>query len=159
MQTEVRTLKTDTTLEDERPRKLPELTFIYWIAKILATTFGEMFADKLSQTLQMGYLLASLLLLGNFFISLGFQLCTTRYIPVVYWSVIIILSFDGTTISDFMDQTMHLGYATGMGILLGILVSIFAVWKSSGLSLSVSTHARLPCHIPACSAAKLVSIW
>ncbi|WP_175971212.1 hypothetical protein [Burkholderia sp. BCC0322] len=117
--------------------KLPEITLAFWIMKICATTLGETGGDLLSMTLNVGYAVSSILLFGFFLVTLGAQLRTTRYRPAIYWAVIVATSTAGTTMSDFMDRTLGLGYAAGSSILVAILLAIFAVWRLSGESLSV----------------------
>ncbi|MDN7945183.1 hypothetical protein QZM79_14295 [Burkholderia multivorans] len=118
-------------------KKLPEITLAFWIMKICATTLGETGGDLLSMTLNVGYAMSSILLFGFFLVTLGAQLRTTRYRPAIYWAVIVATSTAGTTMSDFMDRTLGLGYALGASILVAILLSIFAIWRLSGESLSV----------------------
>ncbi|MBN3790482.1 hypothetical protein [Burkholderia sp. Ac-20353] len=118
-------------------KKLPEITLAFWIMKICATTLGETGGDLLSMTLNVGYAVSSILLFGFFLVTLGTQLKTTRYRPAIYWAVIVATSTAGTTMSDFMDRTLGLGYAAGSSILVAILLGIFAVWRLSGESLSV----------------------
>lgn len=118
-------------------KKLPEITLAFWIMKICATTLGETGGDLLSMTLNVGYAYSSILLFGFFLVALAAQLSTTRYRPVIYWAVIVATSTAGTTMSDFMDRTLGLGYATGTTILVAILLGIFGVWRLTGESLSV----------------------
>ncbi|MFX7894946.1 hypothetical protein ABTK48_19715, partial [Acinetobacter baumannii] len=88
------------------PNKLPEITLAFWILKICATTVGETAGDVLSLTLKVGYAASSMLLLGIFFITLGAQLRSKTYNPLLYWAVILSTSTAGTTLSDFMDRTL-----------------------------------------------------
>ncbi len=118
--------------------KLPPITFAFWLMKICATTLGETAGDLLSMTLNVGYALSSAILLTFFFITVIIQLRTKKYIPFIYWLVILATSTAGTTMSDFMDRTLALGYATGSLILFSLLVLILIVWKISEKSLSVS---------------------
>jgi uncharacterized membrane-anchored protein len=117
--------------------KLPAITLAFWIMKICATTLGETAGDLLSMTLDVGYAVSSLILLSAFVATLVAQLSTKRYHPAIYWLVILSTSTAGTTISDFMDRTLGLGYATGSAILIAILLTIFSVWYLSEKSLSV----------------------
>lgn len=119
-------------------KKVPEITLLFWIMKICATTLGETAGDLLSQTLNVGYAISSLLLIGVFLATLTGQLLAKRYIPVLYWSVILATSTAGTTISDYMDRTLGLGYATGSAILVTILLIILTVWYRSEGTLSVT---------------------
>lgn len=117
--------------------KLPEITLLFWIMKICATTLGETAGDLLSMTLHVGYAVSSMILIGLFFVTVVFQLFSKSYHPLLYWLVILSTSTAGTTMSDFMDRTLGLGYAKGSLILVSILVAIFALWKYSERSLSV----------------------
>jgi uncharacterized membrane-anchored protein len=101
--------------------KLPQLTIAFWIMKICATTLGETAGDLLSMTLHTGYAVSSIILLSFFFIILLVQLFSKKYHTVIFWSVILATSTAGTTISDFIDRTLHLGYATGSFILAAML--------------------------------------
>lgn len=118
--------------------KLPALTLTFWLMKICATTLGETAGDLLSMTLDVGYALSTLILLGFFAGTLAGQIAAKKYHPALYWLVILSTSTAGTTMSDFMDRTLGLGYATGSLLLSGILVGIFLAWRWSGLSLSVA---------------------
>jgi uncharacterized membrane-anchored protein len=118
--------------------KLPEITLAFWVMKICATTLGETAGDLLSMTLNVGYAISSLILISAFLITLGLQLFSKSYNPVLYWIVILSTSTAGTTLSDFMDRTLGLGYASGSLILISLLIAIFAVWRLSEKSLSVN---------------------
>ncbi|NRH28890.1 hypothetical protein [Pseudomonas sp. MS19] len=117
--------------------KLPQITLAFWVMKICATTLGETAGDLLSMTLNIGYAMSSLLLISVFLLTLLGQLYSRRYHPALYWVVILATSTAGTTMSDFMDRTLGLGYATGSALLIGILLLTFAVWKYSEKSLNV----------------------
>ncbi len=118
--------------------KLPALTFLFWVMKIAATTLGETAGDLLSMTLNVGYLVSTLILMSGFVVVLVGQLRAKRYIPFLYWAVILATSTAGTTMSDFMNRTLGLGYATGSAILLGTLVTVLIVWRLTEKSLSVT---------------------
>lgn len=118
--------------------KLPQITFAFWIMKVCATTLGETAGDLLSMTLDVGYAISSLILLLFFFSTLSFQLFSKKYQPLIYWSVILATSTAGTTMSDFMDRTLGLGYATGSLILISLLVLILIIWKTKEKTLSVT---------------------
>ncbi|MFM9912371.1 MAG: hypothetical protein ACKVN9_02420 [Methylophilaceae bacterium] len=118
--------------------KLPEITLFFWIMKICATTLGETAGDLLSMTLNVGYAVSSLILVGMLLCALVSQLAAKAYHPPLYWLVILLTSTAGTTMSDYMDRTLGLGYANGSLILSGILLVIFALWRLSGESFSVS---------------------
>lgn len=119
-------------------KKVAEVTLVFWIMKICATTLGETAGDMLSMTFNIGYGLSSIILIGFFIATLIAQLSVKKYIPVLYWLVIIATSTAGTTMSDFMDRTLGLGYAAGASILAIMLVSMLFVWYKSEGSLSVT---------------------
>ncbi len=118
--------------------KLPQITLLFWIMKICATTLGETGGDLLSMTLNVGYALSSLILIGIFLASLFTQLAAKRFHPALYWTVILTTSTAGTTMSDYMDRTLGLGYAKGALILVTILLVILALWRRFGSTLSVT---------------------
>lgn len=118
--------------------KLPQITLAFWVMKICATTLGETAGDLLSMTLNIGYAMSSLLLISVFLVTLVTQLYSRRYNPWLYWLVILSTSTAGTTMSDFMDRTLGLGYAAGSAILIGILLLTFALWRLSGNPLDVT---------------------
>lgn len=117
--------------------KLPAITLTFWVMKICATTLGETAGDLLSMTLDVGYAASSLILISLFLLTLIGQLRANRYNPALYLTVILATSTAGTTISDFMDRTLGLGYATGSALLVALLIAIFAIWYMSEKSLSV----------------------
>lgn len=123
--------------------KLPELTFAFWVMKIAATTLGETLGDFLSKGptdggIGLGYSAASLTVLGIFVVTVVPQLMVKRYIPPLYWLVILSTSTAGTTMSDFMDRTVGLGYARGSAILVGLLLTTLAVWRVVEGTISVN---------------------
>ncbi len=117
--------------------KIPQITLAFWIMKICATTLGETAGDLVSMTLHVGYAVSSILLISLFLIALTGQLLSKEFKPVLYWTVILATSTAGTTMSDFMDRTLGLGYATGSAILISLLVSILVIWRLVEGSLSV----------------------
>jgi uncharacterized membrane-anchored protein len=137
-------------------KKLPEVTLAFWVMKIAATTLGETAGDLFAQTLGLGYFLTTIALFAVFVVTLVVQLRSHRYNPFFYWTVILSTSMAGTTMSDFMNrdastkylaagrgslgwgpQGLGLGYPTGAAILISILIVIFAVWRSTGLTFAI----------------------
>ncbi|MDD5411740.1 MAG: hypothetical protein PHF31_10060 [Methylobacter sp.] len=118
--------------------KVAQVTFYFWIIKICATTLGETAGDLLSMTMNIGYALSSIILISLFLITLAMQLLTSKFHPVLYWLVILTTSTAGTTISDYMDRTLGLGYAKGSLILVTCLLIVLAAWRFSEKTLSVS---------------------
>ncbi len=121
--------------------KLPRVTLLFWIMKIAATTLGETAGDLVSMTLKVGYAVSSMILIGLFLVSLVTQLRSTRYHPALYWTVILSTSTAGTTMSDYMDRTLGLGYAKGALMLAAMLTAIFVYWRSTAHSFSIQ-HIR-----------------
>ena len=119
--------------------KVAQVTLYFWIMKICATTLGETAGDLLSMTLNVGYAISSLILISLFLLSLVSQLRTKTFHPLLYWTVILTTSTAGTTMSDFMDRTLGLGYATGSLILLSLLAAVLTAWRLSEKSLSVNS--------------------
>lgn len=121
--------------------KVATVTFVFWIMKICATTVGETGGDLLSMTMNVGYAASSLILIGIFVVTLIAQLMAKRFNPFLYWAVILSTSTAGTTISDYMDRTLQLGYATGSAILVSILIGVLVVWRVAMGSIAVD-HIR-----------------
>jgi len=118
--------------------KVAQVNLSFWIMKICATTLGETAGDLLSMTLNVGYAISSVILLALFLASLTAQLLSRSFHPALYWLVILTTSTAGTTMSDFMDRTLELGYARGSLILVTCLVVVLATWRFTQKSLSVS---------------------
>jgi uncharacterized membrane-anchored protein len=118
-------------------KKLPQVTLLFWVMKIAATTLGETGGDLLAQTLNIGYAISSLLFLALFLASLLTQLKAKTFHPALYWTVIVSTSTAGTTMSDFMNRSAGLGYAKGSLVLIACLASVFALWRRSGQTFSV----------------------
>ena len=121
--------------------KLPMITVSFWVMKIAATTLGETAGDMVSMTLKVGYAVSSIILISAFLVSVVAQLATKRYHPVLYWTVILTTSTAGTTMSDYMDRTLALGYVKGTAILVTILLCVLGVWRYATGTLSVD-HVR-----------------
>lgn len=119
-------------------KKIPELTLLFWITKITATTLGETGGDLVAQTMNVGYATSTIIFFSFFLIMLTCQLLVKKYIPPIYWAVIVATSTAGTTMSDYMDRTLELGYALGSLILISILALTLIIWKVTEKSLSVT---------------------
>ena len=134
---------TDRRVEGSAPaaqvvKKLPRITLVFWIMKIAATTLGETGGDLLAQTMKVGYLISSAILVGLFLLTLVTQLTVQRFHPALYWTVILSTSTAGTTMSDFMNRTAGLGYFRGALVLIGALAAVFALWRLSGRPFDVT---------------------
>jgi uncharacterized membrane-anchored protein len=121
----------------EKLNKVAEITLIFWLMKIVATTLGETLGDYISMTLNLGYLIGIVVTLTFFLIVLSIQLFAKKYIPVFYWLVIIATTTLGTEISDFLDRSLHLGYTIGSLILFSGLISTLLLWNKRFKTLHV----------------------
>jgi len=120
-------------------KKLPQITLAFWIMKICATTLGETAGDLLSMTLDIGYALSSIILISIFLSTLTAQLIAKKYHPMLFWLVILSTSTAGTTMSDYMDRTLELGYAAGSAILVSILAIVLGIWRYSEGTISINS--------------------
>ncbi len=117
--------------------KVAAITLSFWIMKICATTVGETGGDLLAQTMKVGYLASTLILMSFFVVTLLAQLRARAFHPWLYWAVILSTSTAGTTLSDYMDRTLALGYATGSAIIASVLVLVLVIWRATLGSLNV----------------------
>jgi uncharacterized membrane-anchored protein len=129
-------MRTDKT---ESLNKVPEVTLAFWIIKIAATTLGETAGDTLSMTLQWGYLASTALFVVALLVLAGFQIAARRFHPFLYWATIIASTTFGTTMADFADRSLGVGYAGGSSILLLCLAATLGLWYWSLGSISVDT--------------------
>lgn len=117
--------------------KVPEVTVFFWIIKVLATTVGETAADYLSTTLHLGLVTTSYVMAALFLVGLTVQLTTKRYIPAVYWTVVVLISIVGTLISDNLVDNLGVALTTSSTIFGIALLAVFAWWWKSEKTLSV----------------------
>jgi uncharacterized membrane-anchored protein len=109
--------------------KVPEVTLAFWIIKIAATTLGETGGDALSMTLNLGYAVSSGIFCVFFAAAVAGQLAVHRFYPLLYWAVIIATTTLGTTMADFADRSLGIGYAGGSLILFTILMLVLGLWR------------------------------
>lgn len=121
----------------EKLNKVAKITLIFWIMKIVATTLGETLGDFISMTLNLGYLTGIGITLLFFIIVLVTQLSLKKYFPIIFWLVIIGTTTLGTEISDFMDRSLHLGYALGSLLLVLCLIITLFLWFKRFKNLEV----------------------
>jgi uncharacterized membrane-anchored protein len=127
------TFKKTVPLKNESLNKVAKITILFWLMKIVATTLGETLGDFISMTLDLGYTLGIAITFAFFALVMITQLNVKEYIPVVYWLVIIGTTTLGTEISDFIDRTLHLGYATGSALLvIGLLITLYYWFRKYG---------------------------
>jgi uncharacterized membrane-anchored protein len=118
--------------------KLPPVNIYFWIMIITATTLGETAGDLLSMTMKVGYAWSSIILVVLFVIALLFQLLSQSKHRALFWTVIILTSTAGTTLSDYVNRSLELGYTKGSLLLLALLLATFASWKAKAKSLSIN---------------------
>jgi len=109
--------------------KAPPAIAMFWLVKILATTAGETGGDAVSMSLKLGYVAATLIFLGFFLVTLISQVAARRYHPWTYWLLVVATTLVGTTTSDMIDRTFHLGYVKSSGLLLTLVVIVLIAWR------------------------------
>src|SRR5690348_3070686 len=119
--------------------KVPEVTLIFWIIKIAATTLGETGGDTVSMTMHLGYLAGTAIFLVALTVLVVAQVAAKRFHPFLYWATIIASTTAGTTMADFADRSMGVGYAGGSSILFACLMAVLAPWHYSQGTISVET--------------------
>jgi uncharacterized membrane-anchored protein len=121
--------------------KVPEVTLTFWLIKIAATTLGETGGDSVTMTLHWGYLAGTALFLALLLALVGLQIVAKQFQPYLYWATIVASTTFGTTMADFADRSLGIGYAGGASILLACLLAVLAFWYWSFGSISVDTVA------------------
>jgi len=119
--------------------KVPEVTLLFWITKIFATTLGETGGDAVSMSMNLGYLAATGIFSVIFMAAVIAQVSAKRFYPVLYWTTIIATTSVGTTMADFADRSLGIGYAGGVTILLSLVIGSIFVWYHSLGSVAVDT--------------------
>ena len=119
--------------------KVPAVTLGFWIIKIAATTLGETGGDTVTMTLNWGYLAGTALFLGLLVALVGAQIRSTQFRPFLYWATIVASTTFGTTMADFADRSLGIGYAGGSLLLLTCLITVLALWYWSEGTISVNT--------------------
>src|SRR5215475_2927364 len=131
--------KVASKVPDTVASKVPAVTLGFWIIKIAATTLGETGGDTLSMTLDLGYLVSTLIFASVLVILVGCQIAAKRFHPLLYWATIIASTTAGTTLADFADRSLGIGYAGGASILLLSVLAVLALWYRICGSVSVET--------------------
>src|SRR5215475_6834295 len=119
--------------------KVPEVTLVFWIIKIAATTLGETGGDSVTMTLNWGYLTGTAIFLGALIILVVAQILAKRFHPFLYWATIVASTTFGTTMADFCDRSLGIGYTGGSALLFALLLATLALWYWSQGSVSVET--------------------
>lgn len=128
-----------TGLEKVTLNKVPAVTLGFWIIKIIATTLGETAGDAMSMSLSLGYAISSVIFIGLFVAAVAGQMSAKSFHPFLYWAVIVATTTAGTTMADFADRSLGIGYAGGSSILFALLMLTLYAWYRSTGSISVQT--------------------
>lgn len=119
--------------------KIPEVTLIFWIIKITATTLGETGGDAVSMSMNLGYLVGTGIFAAIFLLAVAAQIKAKRFHPLLYWMTIIATTTVGTTLADFADRSLGIGYAGGAALLFMLLMGSLAVWYRTLGSVAVDS--------------------
>jgi uncharacterized membrane-anchored protein len=119
--------------------KVPAVTLTFWVIKILATTLGETGGDAVSMSMNLGYVIASIIFIGIFAAVVVAQVSAKSFHPMLYWAVIIATTTLGTTFADFADRSLGIGYSGGSSLLFILLMASLGIWYKSAGSISVNT--------------------
>jgi uncharacterized membrane-anchored protein len=128
-----------TSASSPRFSKVPEVVLGFWIIKILATTLGETGGDAVTMSMNLGYAIGTLIFLAIFIAVVAVQIRAKTFNPHLYWLTIVATTTVGTTIADFVDRSLGIGYFGGSTLLLACVAASLAVWRWSEGSVSVNT--------------------
>jgi uncharacterized membrane-anchored protein len=128
-----------TNSKDDALSKVPEITLAFWIIKIAATTLGETGGDAVSMSMNLGYLIGTAIFGAIFIFMVIAQIRAARFHPLLYWTTIIATTTVGTTLADFADRSLGIGYAGGTSLLLALLLMSLFIWHRSLGSISVAS--------------------
>jgi uncharacterized membrane-anchored protein len=124
---------------DHALSKVPEVTLIFWIIKIAATTLGETGGDAVSMSMHLGYLVGTAIFATIFLVAVAAQIKANGFHPFLYWTTIIATTTVGTTLADYADRSLGIGYAGGSLLLFALLMASLAIWYRSLGTVSVGT--------------------
>ncbi len=119
--------------------KVPEVTLTFWLIKIAATTLGETGGDAVTMSLNLGYLVGTAIFALIFAVAVAAQIRARRFHPALYWTVIVATTTVGTTMADFVDRSLGIGYVGGTSLLLALLLASLATWYWSMGTIAVES--------------------
>lgn len=125
--------------KQETASKVPQVTLFFWVMKILATTLGETGGDAVSMSMNLGYLVGTVIFAAVFLVAVLVQVMARKFHPIIYWTTIIATTTVGTTMADFADRSLHVGYPGGTAILFTLLMASLFVWYKTLGSIDVRT--------------------
>ena len=123
----------------ERASKVPEVTLGFWLIKILATTLGETGGDAVTMSMNLGYLLGTAIFAAIFAIAVAGQISAKRFHPFLYWMVIVATTTVGTTLADFVDRSLGIGYLGGFSLLAALLIASLVTWHRTLGTVSIDS--------------------
>jgi uncharacterized membrane-anchored protein len=127
--------------------KVPEVTLGFWVIKILATTLGETGGDAVTMSMDLGYLVGTAIFAVIFAIAIAAQISAKRFHPFLYWAVIVATTTVGTTLADFVDRSLGIGYLGGSSLLAALLIASFAAWYRTLGTVSIASVKTKPAEI------------
>lgn len=129
----------DPNNENFQLSKVPAVTFGFWVIKIIATTLGEVGGNAVSMTMSLGYLLGTVIFGIPLIIAIIIQIKTKKFHPGLYWAVITLTTLAGTTLADFFDRSLGIGYLGGSLSLFSLVLISLAIWYWSLGSIDIKT--------------------
>lgn len=129
------------TVPIRSPNKVPEVTLAFWLIKVVVTTLGETGGDAVTMTLGLGYLAGTAIFAALFMAAVAAQIAAKRFHPFLYWAVIVATTTAGTTLADFFDRSLGIGYLGGSLSLALMLLLTLIVWYRATGSVSVQAIA------------------
>jgi uncharacterized membrane-anchored protein len=128
-----------TRTADHGSTKVPEVTLLFWLIKIAATTLGETGGDAVSMSMGLGYLVGTAIFALIFALAVAAQIRAKRFHPLLYWATIVASTTVGTTLADFATRSLGIGYAGGSSLLVVLLAASLSIWYWSLGSVSIDT--------------------
>src|SRR5258707_6157170 len=126
-------------VHSQETSKVPEVTLGFWIIKILATTLGETGGDAVTMSMNLGYLAGTAIFAAIFAAAVAAQISARRFHPVLYWTVIVATTTVGTTLADFLDRSLGIGYLGGSSLLAALLVASLLIWHRALGTVSIES--------------------
>jgi uncharacterized membrane-anchored protein len=123
----------------ERASKVPEVTLGFWVIKILATTLGETGGDAVTMSMNLGYLAGTAIFAAMFAVAVAAQISAKRFHPFLYWVVIVATTTVGTTLADFVDRSLGIGYLGGSSLLAALLIASLVTWHRTLGTVSIDS--------------------
>ena len=119
--------------------KVPAVTLVFWMIKIAATTLGETGGDAVSMSMNLGYLVGTVIFAAIFAVAVFAQIIARRFNPWLYWGTIVATTTVGTTLADYVTRSLGIGYAGGTSLLFVLLIASLLVWHRALGSISIDT--------------------